>query len=105
MNVTQLFKAHEKIEKKQIIFSNKKQCLFEAFQAAEIKKHQLCCHAQFFCNHDDKLIQENTKIFKEKLYVLKREQNFITFLNDNFSDLLIFEINVNVIFSALSDDF
>ena len=73
MNVVQLLKIHEKIEKKQIVFSNKKQHLFEAFQAAEIKKHQLCCHTQFFCNHDDKLIQENVKVFKKKLHVLKRE--------------------------------
>ena len=38
MNVAQLFKIYEKIEKKQIAFSNEKQCLFEAFQAAETKK-------------------------------------------------------------------
>src|SRR5437868_1706724 len=41
VNVAQLLKTHEKIEKKQIIFFNKKQCLFEAFQAAKTKKHQL----------------------------------------------------------------
>src|SRR5947207_14437628 len=39
MNVVQLLKTHEKIEKKQITFSDEKQYLFEAFQAAEIKKH------------------------------------------------------------------
>ena len=39
MNVTQLFKTCEKIEKEQIAFFNKKQYLFEAFQAAETKKH------------------------------------------------------------------
>ena|SRR5436190_848462 len=38
VNVAQLLKTCEKIEKKQITLSNKKQCLFEAFQAAEIKK-------------------------------------------------------------------
>ena len=39
VNVAQLLKACEKIEKKQIALSNEKQCLFEAFQAAEIKKY------------------------------------------------------------------
>ena len=39
VNMIQLLKIHEKIKKEQIIFSNKKQYLFEAFQAAEIKKH------------------------------------------------------------------
>src|SRR5436189_5906043 len=39
MNVTQLFKIHEKIEKEQIIYSNEKQYLLEAFQAAETKKY------------------------------------------------------------------
>ena len=38
MNVAQLLKTHEKIEKKQTAFSNEKQYLFEAFQTAEIKK-------------------------------------------------------------------
>ena len=44
MNVTQLLQTCEKIEKKQIVLSDEKQCLFEAFQAAETKKCQLCCH-------------------------------------------------------------
>src|SRR5205085_7716617 len=39
MNVVQLLKTHEKIEKEQTAFSNEKQHLFEAFQVAEIKKH------------------------------------------------------------------
>src|SRR5438034_11292397 len=38
VNVAQLLKIHEKIEKEQTAFFNEKQCLFEAFQAAEIKK-------------------------------------------------------------------
>ena len=105
MNITQLFKIHEKIEKKQTILSDEKQCLFEAFQAAEIKKCQLCHHAQFLCNHDDKLIQENAEVFKKELHVLKKKQNSAAFLNDSSSDLLISETNVNAIFSALSDDF
>ena len=45
VNVAWLLKTCEKIEKKQITLLNKKQCLFEAFQAAEIKKYWLCCHA------------------------------------------------------------
>ena len=100
-----MLKIHEKIEKKQITFSNEKQHLFEAFQAAEIKKHQLHHHAQFLHNCDDKLIQESVKVFKKKLHVLKRKQNFIVFLSNNFSDLLISEINVNTIFFTLSDNF
>ena len=39
MNITQLLKIHEKIEKEQITLSDEKQYLFEALQAAEIKKH------------------------------------------------------------------
>ena len=105
VNVVQLLKTCEKIEKKQVTFLNEKQCLFEAFQAAETKKHQLCHHAQFLCDHDDKLIQESAEIFKEKLYVLKRKQNFITSSDDNSFNLLISEINVNVIFFTLSDNF
>ena len=38
VNVVQLLKTCEKIEKKQTALSNKKQCLFEAFQIVEIKK-------------------------------------------------------------------
>ena len=78
-----MLKIHEKIEKEQIIFFDEKQYLFEAFQAAEIKKCQLYHHAQFFHDHDDKLIQENAEIFKEELHVLKREQNFIIFSDNN----------------------
>ena len=58
VNIIWLLKIHEKIEKKQITFFNEKQCLFEVSQAAEIKKYQLCHHAQFLYNHDNKLIQE-----------------------------------------------
>ena len=51
------------------------------------------------------MIQENAKIFKKKLYVLKKKQHFTVFSDDNSSDLLIFEINTNTVFFALSDDF
>jgi len=51
------------------------------------------------------LIQESVKVFEEKLHVLKKKQNFVAFSDDNFSDLLISEINVNTIFSVLSDNF
>src|SRR5438034_9618911 len=53
MNITQLLKIHEKIEKEQITLSDEKQHLFEAFQAAETKKHQLHHHAQFLHDCDD----------------------------------------------------
>src|SRR5437773_4028250 len=56
MNIIQLLKTHEKIEKEQITLFDKKQYLFEAFQVVEIKKHQLHHHTQFLHNHDDKLI-------------------------------------------------
>src|SRR5437762_8066841 len=39
VNIVQLLKTHEKIEKEQIILSDEKQYLFETFQVAEIKKH------------------------------------------------------------------
>ena len=105
VNVMWLFKIHEKIEKEQTVFFNEKQYLFEAFQAAEIKKHQLHCHAQFLHDHNDKLIQKSTKVFKKKLYVLKKKQNFIISLNNNSFNSLISEINADVIFSVLSDNF
>ena len=73
VNIVWLLKTCEKIEKEQVTFLNEKQCLFEAFQAAEIKKHQLCCHAQFLCDCDAKLIQEDTEIFKEELCILKKK--------------------------------
>src|SRR5204863_3073010 len=91
MNVAQLLKICEKIEKEQTAFSDEKQCLFEAFQVAEIKKCQLCCHAQFLHNCDDKLIQESIEVFKKKLHILKKKQNLIVFLNNNSFNLLIFE--------------
>ena len=74
---------------------------------SELQSKSLCFwyHQQFFKEHDDKLIQKNMKVFKKKLYVLKRKQNSVVSSNDNSSDLLISEINVNTIFSALSDDF
>src|SRR5205085_12476527 len=50
MNITQLLKIHEKIEKKQAALSDEKQHLFEAFQAAETKKYQLHYHTQFLHN-------------------------------------------------------
>ena len=100
-----MLKIHEKIEKKQTALSDEKQCLFEAFQAAEIKKHQLCCHAQFLHDCDDKLIQENVKVFEKELHILKKKQNSVAFLNNISFNLLISEINANTIFSALSDNF
>src|SRR5207248_298572 len=58
MNIAQLLKIHEKIEKEQITFFNKKQHLFEAFQAAEIKKHQLHHH----CYRDDSILLLNQRV-------------------------------------------
>src|SRR5436190_14750568 len=97
MNVVQLLKTHEKIEKKQITLSNEKQHLFEAFQAAEIKKHQLHCHTQFLHDHDDKLIQESVKVFEEELHVLEKKQSFTVSSDDISFNRLISEINANTI--------
>ena len=73
----------------------------------EFQSKSLCfCHyQQFLKEYDDKLIQKSVKIFKKELHVLKREQNFIIFSDDNSFNSLIFEINADVIFSVLSDDF
>ena len=38
MNSTQLLKTYEKIENERTVLSDEKQCLFDAFQVAEIKK-------------------------------------------------------------------
>ena len=67
----------------------------------------LCLHKQrkFLKDCDDKLIQENVKVFEKELHVLKKEQDFIISSDNNFSDLLISEINADTVFTALSDDF
>ena len=79
--------------------------MFEAFQAAETKKHQLHHHTQFFCDHDDKLIQENIEVFKKKLHVLKKKQNFIISLSNSSFNSLISEINADIIFFTLFNNF
>ena len=71
----------------------------------EIKKHWLHCHTQFLHDHDDKLIQKSMKIFKKKLYILKKKQNSVIFSDDNSFNLLISEINADIIFFMLSDNF
>ena len=45
------------------------------------------------------------KVFKKELCILKKKQNSAVSLNDISFDLLISEINVNIIFSVLFDDF
>ena len=51
------------------------------------------------------MIQENMKVFEKELYILKREQNSVTSSDNNFFNLLISEININIIFFILSDEF
>ena len=45
------------------------------------------------------------KVFEKELHVLKKKQSSAAFSDDIFSDSLISEINVNIIFSMLFDDF
>ena len=45
------------------------------------------------------------KIFKKELCILKRKQNFVVSSNNSFFNSLISEINTDIIFSVLSDDF
>src|SRR5436190_20554807 len=97
--------ACEKLEQNQIIVKKEKECLIFCLSEFQSKNLYFCCHQQFLKKYNDKLIQESMKVFEEKLCILKRKQNFTVFLSDSFSDLLIFEINADIIFSVLSDNF
>ena len=82
-----------------------KECLILHLSEFQSKSFCFHHHQQFLKKHDDKLIQESAEIFEKKLHVLKKKQNFVAFLSNSFSDLLIFKINVNAIFFTLFDDF
>ena len=82
-----------------------KKCLIFYLSELQLKSLCLCHHQKFLKKHDDKLIQEDAEIFEKKLHVLKKKQNSAAFLNDISSDLLISEINANIIFFTLSDNF
>ena len=97
--------AHEKLEQNQIIMKKEKKHLILHLFEFQSKSLHLHCHQQFFKKHDDKLIQENAKVFKEKLCVLKKKQNSVTSSDNNSFNLLISETNADVIFFVLSDDF
>ena len=105
VKISHLLHACEKLKQNQTVVKKEKEHLI--FHLSEFQLKSLCFHyhQQFFKKYDDKLIQENVKVFKEKLCVLKKKQNFVAFLNDSFSDLLISETNMNAIFSVLSDNF
>ena len=103
--ISHLLHAHEKLEQDQIIMKKEKECLILYLFKLQSKSFHLHHHQKFLKKCDDKLIQKNAEIFKKELHVLKREQNFIIFLNDISSNLLISEINVNTIFFMLSDNF
>ena len=105
VKISHLLHAYEKLEQNQIIMKKEKEYLILHLFKLQLKSLCLHYHQQFLKKHDDKLIQESTEVFKEELHALKREQNFITSLNNSSSDLLISEINVNTIFFMLSDDF
>ena len=105
VKISHLLYACEKLEQNQTVMKKEKECLL--FHLSELQLKSLCLyyHQQFLKECDDKLIQESTKVFEEKLCILKRKQSFITFLNDSSSDSLISEINADIIFSVLSDNF
>src|SRR5205085_5281656 len=103
--ISHFLHAHEKLKQNQIVVKKKKEHLILCLFKLQSKNFHLHHHQKFFKKHDDKLIQENVKVFKKKLYVLKREQNFIIFSSNIFFNSLISETNANIIFSALSDDF
>jgi len=105
VKISHLLHAHEKLKQDQIIMKKKKECLILHLFKLQSKSLHLHHHQKFLKKHDDKLIQESIEVFEEKLHVLKRKQSFIIFSSNIFSDLLIFEINANIIFSALSDNF
>ena len=108
------------------IYATDVSCLFCAYKKLNhnkesvLKKHQkfsthltklnakilhLKHHQHFLKKHDDKLIQENVKVFEKKLHVLKKKQDFTASSSNSFFDLLIFEINTNTVFSALLNNF
>ena len=105
VKISCLLHAHEKLKQNQIVVKKEKEHLIFYLSELQLKNLCFCCHQQFLKKHDDKLIQESMKVFEEELHVLKKKQNSAAFLNDSFSDLLISEINADIIFSVLSDNF
>src|SRR5204863_3542759 len=97
-----LLHACEKLKQNQIIMKKEKEHLILHLFKLQSKSFCLCHHQKFLKEYDDKLIQESAKIFEKKLHVLKKKQNFIISSNNISFNLLISEINVNTIFSALS---
>ena len=97
--------AHEKLKQDQIIMKKEKEYLILHLFKLQSKNLCLHYHQKFLKKYDDKLIQENVKVFKKKLCILKKKQDFTAFLSNSFSNLLISEISMNIIFSVLSDDF
>src|SRR5205085_235091 len=69
------FHACEKLKQNQIIVKKEKKCLILYLSELQLKNLCLCCHQQFLKKYDDKLIQKSVKVFKKKLYVLKKNQN------------------------------
>ena len=100
-----LLHACKKLKQDQTIMKKEKKCLIFYLSELQSKSLHLCCHQQFLKKCDDKLIQESAEIFEEELHVLKRKQNFITSSDNSSSDSLISEVNADIIFSALSDNF
>src|SRR5436190_17755985 len=82
--ISHLLHACEKLEQNQIIMKKEKEHLILHLSELQSKNLHFHHHQKFLKKHDDKLIQESAKVFKEKLHVLKREQNFIT-SSDNIS--------------------
>ena len=105
IDVSCLLHAHEKLNHDEKSVLKKCQKFNICFAKLNVKIFCLKCHQCFFKKYDDKLIQESAEIFKEKLHVLKRKQDFIVFLNNNSFNLLVSEINASIVFFILSDNF
>ena len=68
-----LFHACEKLEQNQIVVKKEKEYLILYLFEFQLKNLCFYCHQQFFKKCDDKLIQENVKVFEKKLHILKRK--------------------------------
>jgi len=94
------------LKQNQTAVKKEKKCLILYLSELQSKSLCLCYYQRFLKEHDDKLIQESMKVFKEELHVLKKKQlSSVTSSDSNSSDLFVLKINANIIFSVLSDDF
>src|SRR5436190_22655650 len=73
VKISHLLHTCEKLEQNQTVMKKEKKCLI--FCLFELQSKSLCLyyHQKFLKKHDDKLIQENVKVFEKKLHVLKKK--------------------------------